>query len=149
MSAARGRLQRRLGEALFARVAGPQGPANRARFAAPGPRWFDADRPINRVNLGTKVIDGLETTGTRETAALPTDPNSHTSLENTKEFWYSKQLGLNLQVTRLDPMHGDQFFSVIDLKLGEPDARLFVLPATTKIVDLRTPPGSTKTAPTP
>jgi len=113
------------------------------------PEEFDADRPINRVNLGTKVIDGLETTGTRETAALPTDPNSHTSLENTKEFWYSKQLGLNLQVTRLDPMHGDQFFSVIDLKLGEPDARLFVLPATTKIVDLRTPPGSTKTAPTP
>ena len=29
-------LQRRLGEALFARVAGPEGRANRARFAAPG-----------------------------------------------------------------------------------------------------------------
>jgi hypothetical protein len=101
------------------------------------PEEFDADRPLNRVNLGTKVIDGLETTGTRETAALPTDPDSHTPLENTREFWYSKQLGLNLQVTRLDPMHGDQFFTVTDLKLGEPDARLFVLPPTCKITDLR------------
>src|ERR1700734_373563 len=41
-------LQRRLGAALFARVAGPEGPANRARFAAPGPRWFAEDRPVRR-----------------------------------------------------------------------------------------------------
>lgn len=96
------------------------------------------------------MIDGLETTGTRESVTLPSDPNSsHTSLEYSKEFWYSKQLGLNLQVTRLDPMHGDQFFSVIDLKLGEPDARLFVLPPPTKVIDMRTPAGSAKTAPTP
>ena len=40
MGAEPGTLQRRLGEALFARVAGPEGPANRARFATPGPRWF-------------------------------------------------------------------------------------------------------------
>jgi hypothetical protein len=113
------------------------------------PEEFDADRPVNRVNLGAKVIDGLQTTGTRESVALPTDPNgSNTSLEYTKEFWYAKQLGLNLQVTRLDPMHGDQFFAVTDLKLGEPDARLFVLPPTTKIVDLRTPPIPTNSAPT-
>jgi uncharacterized protein (DUF2236 family) len=58
MSAARGRLQRRLGEALFARVAGPQGPANRARFAAPGPRWFDADRPIRRVHGDAAMFVG-------------------------------------------------------------------------------------------
>jgi hypothetical protein len=112
------------------------------------PEEFDTNRPINRVSLGTKVIDGLETNGTRESAALPYDPNSSkTSLEYTKEFWYSKQLGLNLQVTRLDPLHGDQFFTVTDLKLSEPDPRMFVLPATTKITDLRTPPASAKSAP--
>jgi hypothetical protein len=101
------------------------------------PEEFDADRPINRASLGTKVIDGLETTGTRETVAMQTDPGGNASPELTKEFWYSKQLGLNLQVSRLDPMHGDQFFNVIDLKVGEPDARLFVLPPTCKIIDLR------------
>lgn len=43
-------VQRRLGEAIFARVAGPDGPANRARFAAPGPRWFDDGRPVREVH---------------------------------------------------------------------------------------------------
>src|SRR6202012_4863291 len=53
-----GMLQRRLGEALFARGAGPQGPANRARFNAPGPRWFAADRPIRRVHGDAAMFDG-------------------------------------------------------------------------------------------
>src|SRR6201996_3209973 len=51
-------LQRRLGSALFARVAGPEGPANRARFAAPGPRWFAEDRPIRRVHGDAAMFVG-------------------------------------------------------------------------------------------
>jgi len=58
MSAEPGSLQRRLGEALFARVAGPNGPANRARFANPGPRWFDPDRPIRRVHGDAAMFVG-------------------------------------------------------------------------------------------
>jgi uncharacterized protein (DUF2236 family) len=53
-----GTLQRRLGEALFARVAGPEGRANRARFAAPGPRWFTDDRPIRRVHGDAAMFVG-------------------------------------------------------------------------------------------
>ncbi len=51
-------LQRRLGAALFARVAGPQGPANRARFAADGPRWFADGRPIRRVHGDAAMFVG-------------------------------------------------------------------------------------------
>lgn len=51
-------LQRRLGEALFARVAGPEGPANRARFNNPGPRWFAPDRPIRRVHGDAAMFVG-------------------------------------------------------------------------------------------
>jgi uncharacterized protein (DUF2236 family) len=51
-------LQRRLGEALFARVAGPEGRANRERFAAPGARWFAADRPIRRVHGDAAMFAG-------------------------------------------------------------------------------------------
>jgi uncharacterized protein (DUF2236 family) len=51
-------VQRRLGAALFARVAGPEGPANRARFAAPGPRWFGEDRPIRRVHGDAAMFAG-------------------------------------------------------------------------------------------
>ena len=58
MSVEPGPLQRRLGEALFARVAGPNGPANRARFATPGPRWFAPDRPIRRVHGDAAMFVG-------------------------------------------------------------------------------------------
>ena len=58
MSVDPGTLQRRLGEALFARVAGPNGPANRARFATPGPRWFAPDRPIRRVHGDAAMFVG-------------------------------------------------------------------------------------------
>ena len=51
-------LQRRLGAVLFARVAGPQGPANRARFAADGPRWFADGRPIRRVHGDAAMFVG-------------------------------------------------------------------------------------------
>src|ERR1700749_2377680 len=50
--------RRQLGEALFARVAGPQGPANRARFNEPGPRWFADDRPIRRVHGDAAMFVG-------------------------------------------------------------------------------------------
>jgi uncharacterized protein (DUF2236 family) len=51
-------LQHRLGAALFARIAGPQGADNRARFAAPGPRWFAEDRPIRAVHGDAAMFVG-------------------------------------------------------------------------------------------
>jgi uncharacterized protein (DUF2236 family) len=52
-------LQQRLAAALFARVAGPQGPAHRERFhAAPGPRWFAPGRPIRRVHGDAAMFVG-------------------------------------------------------------------------------------------
>jgi len=51
-------VRRQLGKALFARVAGPEGPANRARFNEPGPRWFAADRPIRRVHGDAAMFVG-------------------------------------------------------------------------------------------
>jgi uncharacterized protein (DUF2236 family) len=51
-------LQRQVGAAIFARVAGPEGPANRARFDTPGPRWFAPDRPIRRVHRDASMFVG-------------------------------------------------------------------------------------------
>ncbi|GAB3727559.1 oxygenase MpaB family protein [Nocardiopsis nanhaiensis] len=49
----------RVGAWLFARVAGPQGPANRDRIHnAPGPRWFGPDRPIRRVHGDAAMFVG-------------------------------------------------------------------------------------------
>ena len=48
-----------LGQRLFGLVAGPDGPANRARIhETPGPRWFDEDRPVMRVHGDASMFVG-------------------------------------------------------------------------------------------
>lgn len=52
-------VRERLGAGLFERVAGPEGPANRARIhETPGPRWFGEDRPIRRVHGDAAMFVG-------------------------------------------------------------------------------------------
>jgi uncharacterized protein (DUF2236 family) len=54
-----GALRRRLGADLFAKVAGPDGQANRARIHdTPGPRWFGPDRPVRRVHADASMFVG-------------------------------------------------------------------------------------------
>src|SRR3954468_19397097 len=52
-------LRDRLGSEIFARVAGPDGPRNRARIhGTPGPRWFGPERPIRRVHGDASMFIG-------------------------------------------------------------------------------------------
>lgn len=52
-------VRERLGQGLFAMVAGPEGPSNRARIHdTPGPRWFAEDSPIRRVHGDASMFVG-------------------------------------------------------------------------------------------
>ncbi|MCG6499615.1 oxygenase MpaB family protein [Kitasatospora sp. A2-31] len=52
-------LRERLGAELFARVAGPDGPAVRQRIhGRPGPRWFGPERPIRTVHGDAAMFVG-------------------------------------------------------------------------------------------
>src|SRR3954449_7795855 len=54
-----GGVRQTLGRSLFGMVAGPDGPANRARIhQTPGPRWFTEDRPIRRVHADASMFVG-------------------------------------------------------------------------------------------
>jgi len=54
-----GTVRQSLGRSLFGMVAGPDGPANRARIhETPGPRWFGEDRPIRRVHADASMFVG-------------------------------------------------------------------------------------------
>lgn len=49
----------RLGEAIFLRVAGPDGARHREQIhGRPGPRWFDGDSPIGRVHGDASMFVG-------------------------------------------------------------------------------------------
>jgi uncharacterized protein (DUF2236 family) len=51
-------LRRRIGAAIFERVAGPEGPARQRRIGAEGERWFAGDRPIRRVHGDSSMFVG-------------------------------------------------------------------------------------------
>ncbi|GGW47436.1 oxygenase MpaB family protein [Streptomyces griseoloalbus] len=52
-------LRDRVGHAIFSRVAGPDGPDNRARIhGTPGPRWFGPERPVRRVHGDASMFIG-------------------------------------------------------------------------------------------
>ena len=53
------RIRERLGQALFERVAGPEGPRHRERIhGTPGPRWFDQGSPITVVHGDASMYVG-------------------------------------------------------------------------------------------
>jgi uncharacterized protein (DUF2236 family) len=53
------RIRERLGQALFERVAGADGPKHRQRIhGTPGPRWFDERSPITRVHGDASMYVG-------------------------------------------------------------------------------------------
>lgn len=52
-------LRGHIGRAIFSRVAGPDGPDNRARIhGTPGPRWFAPDSPVRRVHGDASMFIG-------------------------------------------------------------------------------------------
>ena len=52
-------IRRQLGSALFAQVAGPEGPRQRQRIhGRPGPRWFEPGSPIARVHADASMFVG-------------------------------------------------------------------------------------------
>ncbi|HLL35115.1 MAG TPA: oxygenase MpaB family protein [Streptomyces sp.] len=54
-----GPLRDRVGEAILSRVAGPDGPRNRAHIhGAAGPRWFGPERPIRQVHGDASMFIG-------------------------------------------------------------------------------------------
>lgn len=114
-----------------------------ATMPAPLPSGpFDEGKKfLSRVDLGTDTVQGLEAIGSRETTAIyPGVIGNDRTLEVVKEFWYSPQLGVNLIEKRQDPRSGTQDFTVSDISLGEPDVKIFEVPADYRRVDLRKQP---------
>lgn len=91
-------------------------------------------------SLGTQWIAGMEAVGTREIEVTPKGAIGNDSpILSKREYWYSRQLGLNILSIRDDPRFGTQKFELSDVTLGEPDAKLFAPPEGSKILDLRGP----------
>ena len=93
--------------------------------------------PIQKEDLGEESIDGVTVRHYRETRTIPAGEqgNDRDLIINT-EFWYSKQLRLNLKAVRNDPRFGEENLTLSGLERSEPQASLFEIPADYKVTDV-------------
>lgn len=96
---------------------------------------------VTHENLGSDVILGVATAGTRETIVYnPGVFGNDQKLTLSREYWFASQLGIDLVSKRSDPRFGTQTFTVASLDLGEPSPQLFEIPEGFKIEDRRPAP---------
>ncbi len=90
--------------------------------------------------LGKQTIEGVETTGTRDTITYNEGYfGNDRPATGQREFWFAASLGVNLRSTVVEPGFGKQVFTLTDVMVGEPDPRLFDPPEGYAIVDTRKP----------
>jgi hypothetical protein len=96
-------------------------------------------------DLGTQIIEGVETKGTRDTIDYNAGAfGNDRPTEAKREYWFAPTLGINLLSTVINPSFGKQTFTITDVKLGEPDPGLFNTPQGYAVEDHREPPAPQK-----
>jgi hypothetical protein len=90
-----------------------------------------ADRGnVGGESLGQRTIEGLPTTGTRETVSNVSGPRGSSRLAVSRtEAWYSPDLQIDLSVTRTDPQSGVVTLDVTELLRAEPGSTWFAIPS--------------------
>lgn len=107
-------------------------PPNRTRFQ-------DRSRvkDVTFEELGDSNINGVEVVGERITRLIPEGlAGNDRPFESTEEVWYSKELGLDVEIKRTDPRFGVRKTTLTQLDLAEPDPQLFQIPQGYKVDQL-------------
>jgi hypothetical protein len=92
--------------------------------------------PIQKEDLGVDSLEGIPARHYCETQTIPPGQvGNDRDMAITSEFWYSKELRLNLKATRKDPRFGEESLIISNVERSEPPASLFEIPADYKVVD--------------
>ncbi len=85
---------------------------------------------VNREQLGTKTISGLQAQGTRVTRTIPAGKiGNEKPIQVVTERWYSTDLQLPITTTHIDPMMGTMTSNLTNINRSAPDASLFQVPS--------------------
>jgi hypothetical protein len=81
-------------------------------------------------DLGTQVIEGVSCQGKRETTTIPAGKmGNERPIVVSTEVWTSPDLHGIVLKKHTDPRSGETVYRLTNIKLGEPDASLFQVPA--------------------
>lgn len=93
-----------------------------------GPRHDFAN--VNREQLGTKAVNGLQATGTLVTRTIPAGKiGNDKPIVVVTERWISTDLQMPLTTTHTDPMMGTVTTTLTNINRAAPDASLFQVPS--------------------
>jgi hypothetical protein len=89
-------------------------------------------------DLGGNTIAGFDTVGYRDTTTLnPGTYGNDQPMVSMREFWYSKQLGIDLLSIVDNPHVGTERFTATDINVSEPQPRYFAIPEGYTVIDQR------------
>ena len=113
----------------------------KAETLAAGPIWFssgamasgvmvNSGEPPKSEALGKQEMEGVEVDGTRTTTVIPQGQiGNDRPLQIVHERWESAELHVTILSKHTDPMMGDTVERLTNVRRGEPDPALFVVPA--------------------
>ena len=98
---------------------------------SPGDGTFTRKLPKPETeNLGSKVIEGVEATGTRNTITIPAgEMGNEKPMAIVHERWFSPELNTVVMSRHSDPRMGESTFRLTQISRGEPERSLFEVPA--------------------
>jgi hypothetical protein len=93
---------------------------------------------MEKVSLGTNVIDALILEGTREITSVAQGAyNNSQPLVITRDVWHSQELALDVEVVKTDPRSGKFDRKLEILSRNDPDPEYFSIPSDYTSVDNR------------
>jgi hypothetical protein len=94
----------------------------------------DENRNIVKEDLGTRNIEGVDCTGTRQTSTIPAGAiGNDKPISIVTETWFSEAIGAVVESISDDPRYGKTTYQLTNLQLSEPPRSLFEPPANFKV----------------
>ncbi len=94
----------------------------------------DENRNIAKEDLGTRNIQGVDCTGTRQTSTIPAGAiGNDKPISIVTETWTSEAIGAVVESISDDPRYGKTTYQLTNLQLSEPPRSLFEPPANFKV----------------
>ena len=96
---------------------------------------------VTTESLGTQVIEGVNTEGTRTTKTIPAGTfGNDKAIQIVTERWYSQDLQVVVMVKHSDPWMGDSTMRLTNISRTEPAATMFAVPSNFAVNDRPAPP---------
>jgi hypothetical protein len=105
------------------------------------PSRTPTDNPyFKQEEIGTQPLGGLTLTGIRKSHTIPAAfSGTGKDIIIVDEYWYSPDLSVYMIIKHNDPRTGEQIVAVTEVDRHEPNASVFAIPASYKVID-ETPP---------